>query len=681
MTVRALVFGLIGAMIIAGFAYINDWILKMASLLAGHLVPVAVLMFILLGGLAVLVLRLFGRKDRIKPGELAVAMTLMMVGCSIPVSGLMETFGPSLVLPMHYAKQMPGWKKHDILQYTPPSMLPGDAKWKDPDVQEKVVHGFLGRMGEEGKPIPLNAVPWGYWRRCLSTWMPLVVLAAIAMTCMGLIVHRQWSQRERLRYPIAEVATSLLSGRTADNKPLFRNRVFWTGFIIVFAIHLMNGYYNWNSNSIRIPLQYSFDQILTKWPALNKAEWGPDLTRPLINFTAIAFSFFLASDIGLSLGISQLAYAPLSAILITAGINIRSDYMSGGLSAYQRFGSFMAFALMLLYVGRKYYWHLLLRAFTFTKQEGVAGYEAWAARILFLVVIAMVVIISTLGLSPVMAVMVVGMVLVIYLTVSRISAETGLFFIQPRWQPLGVMLGLFGSFALGPEAIIIVGLICIVLCFDPSQSLMPYFTNALRACDRLGVKMGRIGWTTVATYALCLALAVTVVLWASYNWPLMKWRFFTESIPKASFQAADKAVTQLENSGQLQQSLGLTGWQRLLRIDPDSSFLWGAGAGLVAVLVLSSLRLRFTWWPLHPVFLLVWGTWPMVRLSPSFFIGWFIKSLVTRLGGNAAYQASKPLMIGVIAGDLLGAGIWMLYGAIYYAKFNQTPSSYWVFPH
>jgi len=681
MTVRALVFGLIGAMIIAGFAYVNDWILGMASLLAGHLVPVAVLMFILLGGLAVLVLRAFGRRNRIKPSELAVAMTLMMVGCSIPITGLLETFGPSLVLPMHYAKQMPGWKKHDILQYTPPSMLPGDAKWKDADVQEKVVQNFRGRMGEEGKPIELSRVPWNYWKRCLSTWMPLVVLAAISMTCMGLVVHRQWSQRERLRYPIAEVATCLLSGRTTDSKSLFRNRAFWAGFILVFAIHLMNGYYNWNSNSIRIPLSFSFSQVMTKWPILNKAEWGHNLTTPMINFTAIAFSFFLASDIGLSLGISQLAYVPLSAVLITAGINIKSDYMSGGLSAYQRFGSFMAFALILLYVGRKYYWHLLLRAFTFTRQEGVAGYEAWAARILLVAVVAMVVIISLLGLSPIMAAMVVGMVMVIYLTVARISAETGLFFIQPRWQPLGVMMGLFGSFALGPEAMIIVGLICIVLCFDPSQALMPYFTNALRACDRLGVKMGRVGWSTVATYVLCLALAVTVVLWASYNWPLRTWRFFTEIIPQASYQAADKAVTQLENSGQLQESLGLTGLQRLLNIDPSKNFLWGAGIGVAAVLFLSAMRLRFTWWPLHPVFLLVWGTWPMVRLSHSFFIGWFIKVIVTRLGGNATYQATKPAMMGVIAGDLLGAGVWMLYGAIYYAIFNQTPSSYWVFPH
>lgn len=681
MTVRAVIFGLIGATIIAGVAYINDYILEMASLLAGHLVSVGVFMFILVGGAFILLLRLGGRTDRIRPGEIAVVMTLMMAGCGVAVSGLLETFTPALVMPMHYTRTLQGWKKHNILQYAPPSMLPGDGKWEDPTTEREVVEDFLGAKGKPGQPISLSQVPWQYWQRCLVTWLPLIALAGIAMTCMALIVHRQWAHRERLRYPIAEVASSLISGRTVDQRPLFRNRAFWLGFAVVFSIHLINGYYRWNSSSIQIPLSFDFGQILQKWPILQKAEWSGNLVRPMINFTAVAFSFFLASDIALSLGISQLIYVPLSALMVTVGMDIKSDYMAGGLSAFQRFGGFMAFALILLYIGRNYYRHLFVRAFTFKRTEGVSSYEAWALRILTIATLGMMFIIWRLGLNIPMTIMLVGMVLITYLTVARISAETGLFFIQPRWQSLGVLLGLFGYLAFGPEAIVIVGLTCVVLSFDPSQSLMPYFINGLRTCDWLKVKPGRVGIGVGVVFVISLLVGVTAVLWANYNWPLTQHNFFTKYVPQSTFQTADKAVTALENSGHLKESLGLSGWERLVNMDPKPQFLWAAGVGFGMVLLLSVLRLRFTWWPIHPVFLLVWGTWPMARLSQSFFLGWLIKVIITRLGGGSAYRATKPLMIGVIAGDLLGAGIWELYGWIYYGFRHIPPASYWVFPH
>lgn len=677
MTVRAVVFGLIGAMLIAGLGYINDQVLRMASLLAGHLVPVAVFMLILLGGCALGVLRLFGWKDRVKPSELAVAVMLMMVSCSIPVSGLMETFTPALVMPMHYNKQLVGWKKHQILKYAPPSMLPADGKW-----DKEVMDGFLTGLGTPKHPISISRVPWGKWQRSLITWMPLVVLSAIAMTCMGLIVHRQWADRERLRYPIAEVGTSLLSGKVPGQQTLlYKNRFFWLGLLVVLVIHLINGYYQWNNSSIQIPRTFTFAGITEKWPIINKAQWGPSIASPTIYYTAVAFSFFLATDVGLSLGISHLAYVPIAVSLVTIGIDLRSDYMAGGVDAWQRFGGFMAFGLILLYVGRNYYWHLIKRALTFTRQEGVADYEAWAARILVLVLVGMVLMIWQLGLNLPMTIMVVAMIMVTFVTTARISVETGLFFIQPRWQALGILLGLFGYFALGPEAIVIVGLLCIVLSFDPSQSLMPYLVNAVKICDNLRVKTSRVGLSAGAGYIIFLAIAVVVTIWANYNWGLNQHPFFTKSVPQMTFQAADRAVGQLEPAGQLEDSENLSAWGRLANMNPDRRFLWGAGIGFLLVLGFSAMRLRFTWWPLHPVIFLIWGTWPSVRLGQSFLIGWAIKVLITRLGGNSAYQATKPLMIGVIAGDLLGVGIWMLWGGIYYCIYGLVPGSYWGFPH
>ena len=113
---------------------------------------------------------------------------------------------------------------------------------------------------------------------------------------------------------------------------------------------------------------------------------------------------------------------------------------------------------------------------------------------------------------------------------------------------------------------------------------------------------------------------------------------------------------------------------------PKPMFLWAAGAGAALVLVVGALRLRYSWWPLHPVIFMVWATWPMVRLNHSFMIGWILKLLVTRLGGHTAYRKTKTLMIGVVAGELLCGLAFLLVALIYRAVTGLTPREYKIIP-
>jgi len=84
------------------------------------------------------------------------------------------------------------------------------------------------------------------------------------------------------------------------------------------------------------------------------------------------------------------------------------------------------------------------------------------------------------------------------------------------------------------------------------------------------------------------------------------------------------------------------------------------------VLLLGSLRLRYPWWPLHPVVLLGYGAWTMGKFGASFLLGWAIKTAIMRLGGPKAYQQGRHFMMGVIAGDLFGGLIYILTNYIYY---------------
>ena len=194
MTFRALILGLLGAALIIGTGYVIGNILQLPGLTSGGLLPMGVLVLILVAGAGVVLLRLLVVVKRFSGGELAVIVAILMVACSINSGALNSNIAPALALPMHFNQRRPGWRKNQLLSYVPAFVLPADGKY---DIE--VVQGFLTGLATDEGNISLSDVPWDKWARSLTVWMPLIALSGICMTCMALVVHRQWSQRERLR--------------------------------------------------------------------------------------------------------------------------------------------------------------------------------------------------------------------------------------------------------------------------------------------------------------------------------------------------------------------------------------------------------------------------------------------------------------------------------------------------
>ena len=74
---------------------------------------------------------------------------------------------------------------------------------------------------------------------------------------------------------------------------------------------------------------------------------------------------------------------------------------------------------------------------------------------------------------------------------------------------------LFGAAAMGPQAIMIIGLVCVMFTAQPLESLMTFFMNGLRMCDRQKIGPARVARTAMSTYLLVLVVAIPVVLWAA----------------------------------------------------------------------------------------------------------------------------------------------------------------------
>jgi len=69
---------------------------------------------------------------------------------------------------------------------------------------------------------------------------------------------------------------------------------------------------------------------------------------------------------------------------------------------------------------------------------------------------------------------------------------------------------------------------------------------------------------------------------------------------------------------------------------------------------------RFHWWPIHPLGFPIAAIWCTHQVMVSMFAAWLAKVLVLHYGGVRLYHASRPLFLGLILGQYLSGGIWLI---------------------
>ncbi len=660
MSRRAILLGVLGAITMAGWAqYVNKYVPGVHGLIRGHL-PVSVFGAVILFALcANPVMGYLRAQWRLRPREIAVILACTLIGCGIADAGLMRHFPRILIYPIVQNQKYPGWQHAGVLQETPPFLLVNDGQY-----DERVVEDYVTPMGEPGRPIAITQVPWWAWRKPLTIWTTLIALIFLGVISLSVLVHRQWAERERIRYPLAEMTRTLLEEDDAGRNIIIRNRRFWLGAGVLLFIHLVNGVHLWFPHSISIPLQLDFSPLQTRFPEFAKIPGAAYLMAPTIFPACVGFTFFLASEIGFSLGISNLLHVIVLYWLVRLGVETSGSIMTGGVILWESFGSFLAMGILLLYMGRRYYGIALREAVTFRRHPESDPTAVWAWRAFLVTSAGSMILLTRVGMDPLVAVLTVALTFLLFLICARLNVECGTFFFAPSWQVPGVLAGLFGLTVLGPQNVILLGLAMHTLSIDSFECLMPYAVNGLKIAADARVPVGRTGLTLAAVLLVGMAVAIPIAVWADYNHAANLTRGWDST---SIYNTAERVVTELRRSAEWDTVRRYGMVDRLRNARPAKSFFVAAGVGFGLLFVTSFLRLRLPWWPLHPVAILVFGSSAIGRFGFSFLLGWLLKASLTRLGGGARYTRFKPLMIGVIVGDLTGAFFVMLSSWMYYS--------------
>jgi hypothetical protein len=659
---RSVGLGLAGVILICGLTPYNDYALN-NTFLVGNNLPIGVVMLSFLFVLLINApLHKWLPRQALSSGELSVALSMTLVSCALPSSGLMRYFPPMLVSPFYQALY-----NHPFLDLLEQMHLPrwifpsfvgnGPQQW----MNDPIVVDYIGRWTGEG-PYPLRA-----WIVPAITWGIFIFAMYGALMCIVAIVRRQWFENERLAFPLAQIHLALIE-QPAPGKivsQVLRRQSFWIAFGLMFFLRGWNGLaLYFPKNFPEIPVYYNVLRGIMSNPPWSYVT--DDFKTAAVFFTAVGVTYFLSNSIAFSLWFFFIAMQVWRMIIGSATGDPDSYGLAG--SVDQHFGAITAFVCSILWVGRKH-WRLVLSQAFGGSQSHPGRYLPYRFAFWALVgcLAIMVGWLWLAGCTFLGAVVMVAMTVMLLVVITRIIAESGLMHGQLQ-VPINypwILAGFYGHPVVSPVKTFYFASLLQSMQKDFREPGPVYTSHAMKVMDQT-VFHGKdsdddnpSARKTARNIVGLLMLALLVGYVVSLTSTLIVEYRYAWTLDTPGHQVNDFGANIVPRDmvdATVQYSKG--------NYHPTQSAGANFGFGFVLVSILAFMRLRFAWWPFHPIGFLMLYTYPGTHLWLSILIGWLAKNLVLRFGGAKMYTAAKPFFLGLIVGESAAAGFWLAVGIL-----------------
>ncbi|MBI5094048.1 MAG: hypothetical protein HZB26_16600 [Candidatus Hydrogenedentes bacterium] len=491
-------------------------------------------------------------------------------------------------------------------------------------------------IGQESFYTPANFVPW---LLPLAWWSAFIIALCAVMWGLNLVFRKQWTENEKLSYPVIQVPMLLAT----EPETLFKNKVFWTAFALAAGIDLLNGLQFLFPLLPRLPLVH----IVNLQAFFPERPWL-DMGATWVSFYpfAIGMCFFMPTDLAFSCWFFYIFWKAQRVLASHIGMHGMPGFP---FIEEQTAGGYYAIALLALWLSRRQIKRMALLALGKPAEEHETPWERREARLAALLICGGFTFLlyfcwrAQMTMSIALAFFVLYFLLSVAIT--RMRAELGppshdLPAIGPGFQIVN-LLGPTAMAKSNPADLPMMGMLNFFNRAYRSHP-MPHGLEALRIAERLHMDYLR--------YLLAMATAVAAGTVFAF-WGLL---------------------VMMEKYGATQVS-GLGEW--FGREQWDNVNLWltnppphmaqptmAIGIGLLCSFGLAALRMNLAWWPFHPVGYAVSGSWSMDQLWASILAVWIIKSLVLKYGGAKAYRPAIPFFVGLLMGDFIAGAFWNLYG-------------------
>ena len=578
--------------------------------------------FILVSALINLPVVWSGRSLVLNRSELVLVYVMLLVVSALCTMGMSLQLLPSLTALFYYASPQNKWAEKLFPHF--------------PEHRIMVDDGDGNRSFFEGTDRAAG-IPYEAWVEPLIWWAVFLLALYVVMVSVAVILRRQWVESERLPYPLTQVGMAIVGGEREEGlvNDLFRRRALWFGVAIPLLFGSLMALHQYDPAVPSIDLHWRMDFV------------GRQRLELYIRFAMIGFSYLINTQVAAGLWIFHLLSKFELELLQVAGVQSEQNFVYGvhehSLLAYQGGGALIAMVLLGLWVGREHLKNVFGKAFGRAPEvddgDEIMSYRSAVAGLIGGSGV-MVGWLWLMGTKLWVALLLIGVALSIFIGIARVVAEAGLAAVRsPMIAPDLIVQGL-GSQLVGASGVFNLSL-TYIWCADIRVFVMVMIANGLKLIEEMDRKSRRyVFWGIVLAIFIGSVGSCWMVFHLVYQYGginLDAWRF--KGGPTTIY---NMAARNLEPTGVDWSGLGF--------------FL---GGGMV-MLLMTWMRQRLLWWPFHPIGFPIGANMLMNHIWFSVFIAWVVKVVVLRYGGAAFYRSSQTFFLGLIMGEVLCNGIWVV---------------------
>jgi hypothetical protein len=485
------------------------------------------------------------------------------------------------------------------------------------------------------------------WAGPVGWWSLFVVVMLWCMMCLNVLMRQGWQDRERLAFPIVEIPLQM----TDPSGALWRNRLFWGGFILCAVIEIINGFAYLYPNVPSIPIK-----------SVNVAGQGIFATHPwnAVGFTCYSFypfviglGYLLPLDLSFSCWFFYLFWKVQLVVSSAMAWDTTPDFP---FVREQSFGGYMAILVFMFWNGRSYFRQIGKRILgepsdltdkneALSYRQAVIGFLIGFSFLVWFMVHA--------GLSPLVAVVAFIIYFAISLAITRMRAELGppvhdLHFSGPDY----LLPHTLGTPAFADRDLTV---LTFFYWFNRAYRShpMPFGIEGLKAITTQRSAQRAMLWSIM----LAAVVGTLSAFWAYLH---LAYALGTQSTFAGQNGFAGEAFNRLN------------GWLQTPQ-PPNHLAVAAIGVGFVFCALLMFARTIIPWWPFHAFGYAISSSWAMNNVWLPILLAWAAKGLILRYGGVRLYRSAMPFFLGMVLGQMIIGSLWHLLGL----AMGIQPYSFW----
>lgn len=602
-TVRALILGTI-AVVVSAYWVVGAENRIIYELTDFSIYPTVIFVLFLLA-LLNLFLRRFLKRFSLSSTELATVYVMLSIATSLFGHDMMRQLIPMMTNAFWFATPENEWKDL-FFRYIP--------RWLTVDNQRALEEYYKGQENF------FTAQNFGAWLIPILAWTTFLVVFLFSMLCINIIVRKQWTEHEKLSYPIIRLPLEL-----SGNPKFLTNKLMWVGFGIAATLELLAGLKYLYPVMISPTLKVDIGRYIVGKP------WNA--MRPLhfnIYAFAVGLAFFTPLSLSFSLWFFNLFWK-LQLVLFSA-VGWRAG---GGWQSDQRFGAWLGIGVLALFTSRKHIKHTIVSLVKGDRESGMyrLAYFGLAFSILFVILFW-----YWAGSSPWAVVLYFGIYTTLSIAATRMRAELG----PPTHElhnarPDRMMAMFAGSRRFSPADLTNFTLMG-WMSYGYRCHPMPHQLEGFKMWERLKLKN--------STLIIALVLAALVGSLASFGTHL---GFY--------YKYPNYAIWGRGPFNRLGNWLSSP-------VAADFTAIKQTTFGMGFTFSLMIMTRRYLWWPFHPVGYAVGSGWAIGHMWFSVFLSWLAKKMILSYGGSKAYRNAIPVFLGLILGQFFMGSLWSVIGVI-----------------